>query len=89
MYSGELFAFDQFQKTMDGQGVTIPSSMSDSDLGNKLSRPSSASKQKGKSSISLLTLFLLVEDFVFCNNLDPDQDRQIIGPDMDSNCLTL
>ena len=41
--------FNQFEKNMAGQGVTIPSSMSESDLGNKLSRPNSANKQKGTS----------------------------------------
>ena len=25
----------------------------------------------------------------FTNSLDPDQDRQNVGPDLDSNCLTL
>ena len=25
----------------------------------------------------------------FANTLDPDQDRQIVGPDLDSNYLTL
>ena len=25
----------------------------------------------------------------FANSLDPDQDRQNVGPDLDSNCLTL
>ena len=39
--------FDQFEKDRGGQGVSLPTSMSESDLGNKLSRPSSASKQKG------------------------------------------
>ena len=26
---------------------------------------------------------------IFANNLDPDQVQQNIGPDLDSNCLTL
>ena len=26
---------------------------------------------------------------MFANSLDPDQDRQNVGPDMDSNCSTL
>ena len=47
--------FDQFEKNMGGQGVTIPSSMSDLDLVNKSSRPSSANKQKGTS---IITVFL-------------------------------
>lgn len=47
LYSGDLFVFDQFEKNLGGQGVSLPTSMSESDLGNKLSRPSSASKQKG------------------------------------------
>ena len=25
----------------------------------------------------------------FANNLDPDLDRQNVGPDLDPNCLTL
>ena len=25
----------------------------------------------------------------FANSLDPDQDRQNVGPDLDLNCLTL
>ena len=25
----------------------------------------------------------------FANNLDPEQDRQNLGPDLDPNCLTL
>ena len=25
----------------------------------------------------------------FANNLDPDQDQQKVGPDLDPNCLTL
>ena len=25
----------------------------------------------------------------FANSLDPDQDRQSVGPDLDPNCLTL
>ena len=25
----------------------------------------------------------------FANSLDPDQDRGTVGPDLDSNCLTL
>ena len=25
----------------------------------------------------------------FANSLDPDQDRQKVGPDLDPNCLTL
>ena len=25
----------------------------------------------------------------FTNSLDPDQDRQNVGPDLDLNCLTL
>ena len=26
---------------------------------------------------------------IFANSLDPDQDRQNVGPDLDPNCLTL
>ena len=39
-----------------------------------------------------LTLSLLAAtfaDIIFANNLEPDQDRQNIGPDLDPNCLTL
>ena len=32
-----------------------------------------------------LLIFLLT----FANSLDPDQDRQIVGPDLDPKCLTL
>ena len=35
-----------------------------------------------------LTLSLLVVLITFANNLDPDQDRRNVGPDMDPNCLT-
>ena len=38
--------------------------------------------------------FLASGDFcrlliIFANSLDPDQDRQNVGPDLDLNCLTL
>ena len=36
--------------------------------------------------LSLATLCMLM---TFSNNLDPDQARQIVGPDLDPNCLTL
>ena len=41
-----------------------------------------------------LTLLLARGDFcqtvwTFANSLDPDQARQNVGPDLDSNCLTL
>ena len=26
---------------------------------------------------------------IFANNMDPNEARQIIGPDLDPNCLTL
>ena len=35
---------------------------------------------------SFKTICLLVS---FANNLDPDKARQIVGPDLGSNCLTL
>ena len=36
----------------------------------------------------MLPAFLLsVQNFA--NNLDPDQDRRKVGPDLDPNCLTL
>ena len=28
-------------------------------------------------------------NIIFANNLEPDQDRQNVGPDLDPNCLTL
>ena len=36
--------------------------------------------------LSLATLCMLM---TFSNNLDSDQARQIVGPDLDPNCLTL
>ena len=41
-----------------------------------------------------LNSFLASDDFchlliTFANSLDPDQDRQNVGPDLDPNCLTL
>ena len=43
---------------------------------------------------SLVSNFLASGDFcclliTFANSLDPDQDRQDVGPDLDPNCLTL
>ena len=39
-------------------------------------------------------IFLVSGDFcrlliIFPNSLDPDQDRQNVGPDLDPNCFTL
>ena len=36
-----------------------------------------------------LTKFLEAAMICFANSLDPDQDRQNVGPDVDQNCLTL
>ena len=45
------------------------------------------------SIIVLLTLSLLTATchllITFSNSLNPDQDRQTVGPDLDPNCLTL
>ena len=52
----------------------------------------------GKLKGGNLTLSMLVATFVICwlsslwrfaNSLDPDQDRQNVGPDLDSNHFTL
>ena len=45
LFSGDVLPFDQYEKTMMGQGKNIPSGISDSDL-SKNSRPSSAIKPK-------------------------------------------
>ena len=38
----------------------------------------------------VLTLYLLVSSADnLCKQLDPDQARQNVGPDLDPNCLTL
>ena len=37
-------------------------------------------------SLIAVTCWLLI---TFANNLDPDQDRQNFGPDLDQNCMTL
>ncbi|KAL4223524.1 hypothetical protein ACF0H5_016995 [Mactra antiquata] len=47
LYSGDTLPYDQFEKNMSGQSVTLPSGMSDSDL-SKNSRPSSAKPKGGK-----------------------------------------
>ena len=44
--------------------------------------------------LSFCSSFLASSDFcgllkTFANSLDPDQDRQNVGPDLDPNCLTL
>ena len=42
---------------------------------------------------TLALFFFASGDFclliTFANSLDPDQDRQNVGPDLDPNCLTL
>ena len=47
----------------------------------------------GVRTSGTLTLSLLVATFVVCyesaNNLDPDQERQNVSPDLDPNHLTL
>ena len=41
------------------------------------------------NALKPLTLYLLVSSADdLCNSLDPDQDRQIVGPDLDPNGLT-
>ena len=47
-----------------------------------------------RSSGQLINSFLASSDFchllkTFANSLDPDQDQQNVGPDLDPNCLTL
>ena len=37
----------------------------------------------------IVNSFYASGDFVFANSLDPDQDQQNVGPDLDPNCLTL
>ena len=44
--------------------------------------------------IHVLNSFIFSSNFphlliTFANSFDPDQDRQIVGPDLDPNCLTL
>ena len=36
-----------------------------------------------------VNLYLPVYSAAFANSLDPDQARQNVGPDLDTNCLTL
>ena len=43
-------------------------------------------KFKDKEKIAIL---LFLSGDTFANRLDPDQDRQNVGPDLDPNCLTL
>ena len=50
--------------------------------------------KKAVSIASVITSFLATGDFcrlpiTFANSLDPDQDRQNVGPDLNPNCLTL
>ena len=49
---------------------------------------------QAKKQKKVLPLYLPVTTFcclpiTFANSLDPDQDQQNIGPDLDPNCLTL
>ena len=51
-------------------------------------------KHKIKTTYDDLNSFLASSDFCrlpisFANNLDPYQDRQNVGPDLDPTCLTL
>ena len=53
-----------------------------------------ANMVNNKNLMSLLKSFLAYGDFsclliTFANSLDPDQDRQNVGPDLDPNYLTL
>ena len=48
----------------------------------------------GITPLYIVTNFLARYDFchllkAFASSLEPDQDRQYVGPDLDSNCLTL
>ncbi|XP_060598955.1 SANT and BTB domain regulator of class switch recombination-like isoform X3 [Ruditapes philippinarum] len=54
LFSGDLLPFDQFEKNMTGQGGSLPSGMSDSDLSKNSSRPCSA-KPKGSKDDKDLT----------------------------------
>ena len=60
--------------------------------------------EKGSDKAGLLTTLISCESMVnsfhassyfrcllitFANSLDPDQDRQNVGPDLDPKCLTL
>ena len=45
---------------------------------------SSAANFKGLLYVYLCRLLI-----IFANSLDPDQDQQNVGPDLDPNCLTL
>ena len=53
--------------------------------------------KKKKNSLNVILTnnsFLAKRDFcrlliTFTNSLNPDQDRQNVGPDLDPNCLTL
>ena len=58
--------------------------------GNKMS----LSMKVGMLLNLIINYFLASSDFchllkTYANSLDPDQDRQNVGPDLDSNCLTL
>lgn len=59
LYNGEFLPFDQMEKNLNGNGGTIPNSMSDTDL-CKNSRPSSANKAKGGPYLFFLISFTLL-----------------------------
>ena len=48
-----------------------------------------ASRQRVKSQVIKVTLYLCCLLITFANNLDPDQARQNFSPDLDPICLTL
>ena len=37
----------------------------------------------------LVATFVISNQITFANSLDPDQDQQNVGPDLDPNCLTI
>ena len=62
-------------------------------LSKLMGNPSSRAKKIGCASKSAIIFFLASGDFcrlpiTFVNGLDPDQDRQNVGPDLDPNRLT-
>ena len=49
--------------------------------------------KKLENKLRVFNSFLASGDFchlliIFANSLDPDQDQQNVGPDLDQNCLT-
>ena len=47
-------------------------------------------KESNQTKSFLLASAIFYHQLItFANRLDPDQDRQNVGPDLDANCLTL